>query len=145
MTASTTHKGYTQSIASALTTELNSLGSGSTSSASSAIDNTTNLDLFMDLVLNVAAQGSSRSAGATITVYMAVAVDGSTYDDANATTAIPVAVFSLDAATTARQATRTDIAIPPALFKLFAVNSTGQALAASGSFVKYRTHSVLST
>ncbi len=140
--ATTKHKSYTASIASALTTELNSLGSGSTSSASSAIDNTSNLDLYHDLTLTVAAQGSARSAGATVSVYMTMALDGTNYDDTNATTAELVAVFPLDAATTARQATRRDVPIPPGLFKYFVVNSTGQAFAASGSLLEFRAHSI---
>lgn len=140
--ATTKHKSYTASIASALTTELNSLGNGSASSASSAIDNTTNLDLYHDLTLTVAAQGSARSAGATVSVYMTMALDGTNYDDTNATTAELVAVFSLDAATTARQATRRDIPVPPGLFKYFVLNSTGQAFAVSGSLLEFRAHSI---
>lgn len=140
--ATTKHKAYTASIASALTTELNSLGNGSTSSASSAIDNTSNLDLYHDLTLTVAAQGSSRSAGACVSVYLVPALDGTNYDDVHATTAELVAVFPLDAATTARQSTRRDVPVPPGLFKYFAVNSTGQAFASSGNILEYRAHSI---
>ena len=136
------HNSYAASIASALTTELNSLANGSASSASSALDNTSNLELFVDLTLTVAAQGSARSTGATVSVYAVHALDGTNYDDVLATTAELLAVFPLDAATTARQATRRDIPVPPGLFKLFAVNSTGQAFASSGNLVEYRFHSL---
>lgn len=140
--ATTKHKAYTAAIASALTTELNSLANSATSAASTAIDNTTNLDLYHDLTLTVAAQGSARSTGATVSVYMTLALDGANYDDANATTAELVAVFSLDAATTARQATRRDVPVPPGLFKYFVVNNTGQALASSGNLLEWRAHSI---
>lgn len=140
--ATTKHKAYTAAIATVLSTELNSLGSGSTSSASSAIDNTSNLDLFADLTLTIALQASARSTGAIVSVYMTQALDGTNYDDTLSTTAELVAVFPLDAATTARQATRRDVPIPPGLFKLFVVNSTGQALAASGNLLEYRAHSI---
>jgi hypothetical protein len=140
--ATTSHKAYTAAIASSLTTELNSLASTSASSASAAIDNTTNLDLFMDLTLNVATQGTARSAGAVVYVFMVMALDGTTYDDVSTSTAELVAVFSLDAVTTARQVTRRDVPVPPGLFKLFAQNVTGQAFAATGSTLKHRFHSV---
>jgi hypothetical protein len=140
--ATTKHKSYTASIANALTTELNSLGSGSASAASSALDNTSNLDLYHDLTLTVAAQGGARSAGAAVSVYLVMALDGTNYDDVNATTAELVAVFTLDAATTARQLTRRDVPVPPGLFKYFVVNGTGQAFAASGNILEYRAHSI---
>lgn len=140
--ATTKHKAYTASIATALSTELDSLGSGSASAASTAIDNTTNLDLFVDLTLTVATQGSARSSGASVNVHMAQALDGTNFDDINPTTAPVIAVFTLDASTTARQLSRPDIPIPGGLFKLFAVNSTGQALASSGNLVEYRAHSI---
>ena len=140
--ATTKHKAYTQSAANLLTTELNSLGSGSNSTASSAIDNTTNLDLFMDVEIVVAAQGSARSTGAYIGLYMTQALDGTNYGDVHETTAKLVCVFPLDAATTARRATFQDIPIPPGLMKFFARNVTGQALASSGNTIKYRTHSI---
>jgi hypothetical protein len=140
--ATTKHKAYSAAIASALTTDLNSLANGSTSAASSAIDNTSNLDLYHDLTLTVAAQGSSRSAGATVSVYLIPALDGTNYDDTSASTAELVAVFSLDAATTARQSTRRDVPVPPGLFKYFVVNNTGQAFASSGNILEYRAHSI---
>jgi hypothetical protein len=143
--ATTKHKSYTAAIASALTTELNSLANNANCTASAAIDNTTNLDLFHDLTFTVAAQGAARSSGATVGIYMVMALDGTNYDDTNETTAELVAVFQFDAATTARQATRRDIPVPPGLFKYFARNQTGQALAASGNLLEYRAHSVDTT
>lgn len=139
--ADTKHKAYGTN-ASALTTELNSLANNANTAASAAIDNGTNLDLFMDVELVVATQGSARSAGATVIVYAVYAPDGTNYGDVNETTALPVATFMLDAATTARRAVVTDVPMPPGLFKLFARNQTGQAFASSGNTVKYRPHSI---
>lgn len=140
--ADTKHKAYTQTAQTALSTGLNSLANNSNSSASSSIDNTTNLDLYADIELVLAAQGSARSAGATVTVYLLTSLDGTNFDDANETTAEVAAVFPLDAATTARRRTVRDVSIPPALFQLLVRNSTGQAFAASGNTIRYRTHSV---
>ena len=77
-----------------------------------------------------------------MSAYLVPALDGTNYDDVNSTTAELVAVFPLDAATTARQATRRDVPIPPGLFKYFAVNSTGQAFASSGNLLEIRAHSI---
>lgn len=140
--ATTKHKAYSAAIASVLTTELDSLASGGTSAASAALDNGTALDLFADFTLTVATQGAARSAGANIAVYLTQALDGTNYDDVHAGTAELVAVFSLDAATTARQSSRRDVPISPGLYKLFAVNNTGQALAASGNILEHRMHSI---
>lgn len=140
--ATTKHKAYSAAIASALTTELNSLANGSNSAASSAIDNSSALDLYHDLTLTLDTQGGARSAGATVVVYLVPAVDGTNYDAVNETTAEIAAVFSLDAATTARQLTRRDVPVPPGLFKYFARNQTGQSFAASANLLEYRAHSI---
>ena len=139
--ATTKHSSYA-GIQTILSTELNSLTNATNSAASSAVDNTTNLNLFMDLELVLGSQGSARSAGATVAIYMVVAVDGSNYPDVNETTAELIAVLALDAATTARRAAVRDVPMPPALFKLFARNNTGQTLNASGNTLKYNAHSI---
>jgi hypothetical protein len=140
--ATTGHKAYSQSATSALTTELNSIANNANTAASAAIDNTSALDLYADIELVIAAQGSARSAGAYIAVYFVHALDGTNYDDVNETTAELAAVYPLDAATSARRRTVRDVPIPPGLFKVFARNVTGQALASSGNTVKYRAHSI---
>ena len=140
--ATTRHKAFTAAIAAVLTTDLNSLANAGTSAATAALDNGTALDLFADLTLTVATQGGARTGGAHVTVYIVQALDGTNYDDVHAGTAEIFAVFSLDAATTARQITRRDIPIPPGLYKLFLVNNTGQAFAASGNILEHRMHSI---
>lgn len=136
------HSAYTASIASALTTELDGLTNNSNTVASAEIDNTTDLNLYHDLTLTLAAQGVARSAGATVTVYLVMALDGTNFDDVNETTAEVAAVFPLDAAVTARQSTRRDIPVPPGKFKYFVRNTTGQTFAASGNLLEYRAHNV---
>lgn len=132
-------KAYTATIASALTTELNSLANGSASAASSAIDNTSTCDTHIDVTVTLDTQGGARSAGATVSVFIIYALDGTNYDRTSGSTAEPLVTLPYDAATTATQSTRTAI-IRPGLFKLFAVNNTGQALAATGNLVEYRTY-----
>lgn len=140
--ANTTTTAYTAAITTALTTELNSIVNNANTAASAAIDNTTNLNLFMDVMLNLATQGTARVAGAVVIVYAVHALDGTTYDDVLDSLCEVVAVFTLDPATTARQVTRRGWPMPPGLFKLFCRNITGQTLAASGNTLKYRMHNV---
>lgn len=123
---------------------MDSLANNANTAVSATIDNTTALDLFMDIELVIATQGSARTAGAWVGVYLVQALDGSTFGDTHEVTAKLVALFPLDAATTARRATVHDIPIPPGLFRLFARNVTGQALAASGNTVKHRLHAIQS-
>lgn len=137
----TTQHEAAVAIATALDTALNSLANVTASSESSAIDNTTDRYLFIDLELNIGAQ-TARTAGAWIGVYATYAPDGTNYSRAHQLTAELVAVFEYDAATTATRSFRRDRPIGPYLFKLFVYNSSTQALAASGNTLKYRLHSV---
>jgi hypothetical protein len=141
--ADTKHSPYT-SIQTALSTELNSLGNDSNSSASSAIDNTSGLHLFMDLELVVATQASARSSSARVTVFRIGALDGTNYADTHEVTAEQIGTFVLDAATTARRLDSVrDVPVPPGLFKLFVRNQTNQSFAASGNTLNYRLHSIV--
>lgn len=132
------HAAY-GTIASALTTELNSLATATNSSASAAIDNTSALDLLVDLEL-VVTYGTNPTAGTTVDVYMVQALDGTNYSDVDVTAALSVGSFPLKASTSAQRIPLKDVPIPPGLFKLFVRNLAGQTMAASGNTLKYRTH-----
>ena len=124
-----------------LTTELNSLSSGSTCSASSAQSNDQSgeFDLLATVEIYIAAQGSNRSAGATITVYAIGTIDGSTYPDTTDECLENYAIGSVsidDAALAARTLVIPEVKLPNSDFKILLKNSTGQALASSGNTVK---------
>jgi hypothetical protein len=107
-----------------------------------AIDNSSGLDMYMDLELYMAAQGSARSSGAYVAAYLFPAVDGTNYPDTTNLSNYLIAVFALDAATTARREVKTMIPVPPGLFKIGLENRTGQDPAANSSTLKYRLYSV---
>lgn len=136
------HTAYGPSFA-ALGSELNSVVNNANTALGAAWQNTTDRHLLVDLKVVVAAQGVARTAGAILSIFMVTSTDGgSTYDDANETTAELVGVMSLDAATTARTRTIRDVSVPPGYVKFFARNATTQTLAASGSSVTGFPHSV---
>lgn len=143
--ATTTHKAYSAASVAILTTELNSLATATNTAASSVIDNTAALDLYADFELVLAAQGTARSAGAIIALYATYSLDGTNYADVSEATAELVAVFSLDASTTARRIVSRDVPISPGKVKFFARNSTGQTLAATVNTISYRLHSISTT
>lgn len=123
-----------------LTTELNALADGA-NKLGGEIDNTANGDMYMDVELYVAAQGSARSSGAYVALYILPSVDGTNFcyggDSLDPPATTWVANLPLDAATTARYVTATHILLPAGKFKILVMNETGQALAATGSTLKY--------
>ena len=127
-------------ITSILTTDLNSLADSTNSALSSAMDftiaDTAHRLPLGSFTLTVAAQGSARSSGAKVKLFIVPAFDGTNYDATNETTAIASGSFNLDAATTARQCSLLHVAIPPCPFKVFLRNETGQPLAASGNILE---------
>lgn len=135
-----------EALTSYLTTELNSLADSTSdttgfSAVGAEIANETNLYQYINLELVVAAQGAARSAGGFVAVYINYSADGTTYDDtSNKAFTELLAVFPLDAATTARRLTKANLPIPPLDFKLLVLNDTGQALAATLNTLKYRRH-----
>jgi hypothetical protein len=143
MATTTSHATY-GTIISGLTTELNSVANNANTAAGPAIDNSALGEfLWGDVELVLAAQGTARTAGAAVYVWFLASADGSNYPDVIETSQ-PDVVFALDAATTARRHVQKDVPLPPGLFKVFARNGTGQALAASASTVKIRPHNLSS-
>lgn len=147
MATNVKHAAYT-AIATILSTGLNSLTTGSSSAVSAEIDNTqtgsSGGELYADFNLTIAAQGSARSSGASISLYMQRAMDGTNYPAATNTTCDRLLyTWYLDAATTARpDLASEDVPVPGGKFKVYLVNNTGQTLAASANLVEYQLHSV---
>lgn len=134
-------------IATYLTTELNSLADAG-NKLGAKIDNVADgeNEMFINLELYVAAQGSARSADARVEIYALPSIDDTNFDygddSTNPSPSNLIAVLPLDAATTARYVTATNLRIPPLDLKLLVVNETGQAFAATLSTLKYRIHSL---
>jgi len=125
-------------VQSYLGAELNSLANAA-AVLGAAIDNTAGA-LFMNLELYVGVQ-TARSAGGYVRIDICPSVDGTNYCDATAPIPTQLTQFPLDAAVTARYATRVNLPIPPTKFKLQVTNVTGQAFAATTNTVKYTLHS----
>jgi hypothetical protein len=135
------------SIETIFTTELNALADDDTKlSAALSNDAASELDLYADFQLYVAAQASARAIGGTVGLYILIEIDGTNYgygDDA----LLPggqawVGSFALDNATTARYVDLRGIQLPPFNFKVLVHNDTGQAFAATGSTLKMRRYSL---
>lgn len=123
-----------------LTTELNALADGG-NDLGAEIDNTANGDMYMDLELYLATQGSARSAGAYVAIYLLPSVDGTNFcyggDALDPPANTHRASFRFDAAVTARYSTITHVLLPAGKFKILVMNETGQDFAATGNTLKY--------
>ena len=132
-----------------LTTELNSLASGSLAITGTAISNdaAAELELYGDFRLYLT-QASARLAGANVTMWILPEVDG-TYPYGSASlepqAELIVGSFSFDAAVTARYAVLRDIPLPPSDFHVVVQNNTGQALNAASNTLVLERHSMEST
>jgi len=148
MATQTTLSSYA-TIATALSTELNSLANAASTAASSAIDNTSALDMWDDLEVNLGTFGSTPSAGAYLEIYLIPSVDGTNYADGSNSVApaqeLLVGSVSVRANTAAQRLVLRGVPIPPALFKYLIINRTGQALNASGNTLKRRSYHLTNT
>lgn len=133
-------------ISTVLTTELNSLSNNTMTAASSAINNTSNLDIYVDIEVVLAAL--SPSAGAFVAIYILEAVDSSNYpaqSDADLRLTSTQLLVSIPVGTTGSTAQRVvvrNVVIPPGLFKIKLDNQTGVSLAASANTVKFSAYDI---
>ena len=136
-------------IATVMSTELNSLANGANAITASALSNdaaTTERFLYASFEFYIAAQGSARSAGAYVALFLLPEIDGTNFAyggaGLNPQSGLWLCNFSLDAATTARYCLQHQIPIPPHNFHLVMQNNTGQAFAASGNTLKWVRYSL---
>ena len=139
-----------EAVENVMTTELDALSSGGLAITSTALSNdaAAELELYADFRLYLAEQGSARSSGANVTMWILPEVDG-TYPYGSASlepqAELIVGSFSFDAATDARYAVLRDVPLPPSDFHVVVKNNTGQALAATGNTLVMERHSIESS
>jgi hypothetical protein len=133
-------------VVTALSTELDALANNTMSAASGVIANQTNLDVYVDIELVLAAL--SPVTGAYVAVYLAEAIDGTNYptpsaaDQRQQTDALLCTfVLSLTAATAQRLVKR-QVMIPPGTFKLYVDNQSGVAFGATLNTLKLLPYNV---
>jgi hypothetical protein len=140
---STTEKYLLGSLASLITTGLNSLANNSLV-AGAAFDNTAGAAgdgyLLCDLEL-VVTYGVAPAANTGCSVWFLGSADGTNYEDGDASTTparLPDAVFPLRAVTTAQRINRRVLLPAGKLTPLLKNDGTGQAMAASANTLKVR-------
>lgn len=132
------------SVVTLLSTELNTLGIGAMSAASSAVSG--NRDVYADFELVLASL--SPAVPNYCTLYILEAVDGTNYPGATAAVlrnqpTQVLCVFPLDtSASTAQRIVVRSVLIPPGNFKVALDNQSGVALASSGNTVKMSSYNV---
>lgn len=137
-----------ESIATVLTTELNSLASGSRKlSGAISNDGATELNFWDDVEL-VVTFGTAPSVGEVVSLYLIPAADNSNFADGSDSVDPPatsfVGSFPLRAVTSAQRLVVRGVQLPPTEFKYLIKNETSQAFASSGNTLKrvpYRTQS----
>jgi len=133
-------------IATVLSTELNSLANGARA-ISSAI--TGGQELWDDLEL-VVTYGTNPTAGSVVEVYLIPSVDDTNYSDGDASIvpgfSMLVGYFPLRAVTSAqRPAGIRGVVLTPGKWKYLVANLSGQTMAATGNTLKRRMYSMDST
>jgi hypothetical protein len=122
-----------------LSTELNSLASNTMSAAGTEYDNSTNLNQYGFLEVDINVFGVAPTANRTLEIFMVKAPDGTNYETSPTTTvqnAERVAIIPVLANTSAQKYTTPIFQLPPCKVKFLLWNNTDQALDAAGHTVK---------
>ena len=121
-----------------ITTELNSLADDGVTAAGTEYDNSTGLDQFGFLEMNVTF-GSAPTENASMTIYMVKALDGTNYEQ-DPSLAVRngqlVAIWGSYPSTSARRYMSDIFPLPACKVKFVLINESGQAFPASGSTVE---------
>lgn len=134
------------SVVSVLTTELNALADATMSAASAPIANDTNLDMYVDVELVLAA--ISPVAPAYVSIYLAEAIDGTNYpapstaDQRQQTNAVLCSFQLSTTAATAQRLVCRNVLIPPGTFKVYLDNRAGAAMGATLNTLKILPYNV---
>ncbi len=109
------------------------LANNTMSAASSEVDNSSALDVYAWLELNVTFGTNPSDTPPTVDVYMTRALDGSNYEDAPATGGanqphLFVGSFTVLANTSAQRIMLGPILLPPCKVKFYCDNQTGQTM-----------------
>ena len=125
-----------------ITTDLNSLGNGSYSAAGTEIDNSTNLDQWGSLLINLASL--NPTSGAYLQLYLVPCTDGTNYDDAPSSTNPAwdkiIAQVSLATGSATKRVSTPWFRLPPTKFKFVLLNGAGVSFPASGNTVALYTN-----
>lgn len=128
----------------ALSTDLDGLADDGLA-ISSAIDNSANKDLFVDIEVYLASVDLSSSTNPAIYIWLIARSDGTNFEDGGSSVEparAPDAIIPLREGTgamTQRVFARMLMATPDQ-FKILVQNKAGAALAASGNTIKYNTY-----
>lgn len=138
--SATIQLGPYRAVSTAMSSELDALAASTGKAISSAIDNTTTLDLFDNLELAVDFV-SAPTANTIIEVYLLPSIDGGTTYPDGSTSILPqsslyVGGFAVRATTAAQVMVLRGIALPPGFFKYLLQNTTNQPFPATGSTLR---------
>lgn len=128
-----------------MTTELNSIANGNAIASATAIDNSSSLNLFMDIAIALGSITPVVPNFLGLYIYP-LNQDGSTYGDGRFGSAAAgppgsnyyAGFISLVRAAQAQKGVCNRIIVPPGLFKIVVQNNAGVSLAASSNTLYYR-------
>jgi hypothetical protein len=127
-----------------LTTELNSLADVAFSGVGTELDNTANLDEFAIAQIDLASL--NPTTGAFLQLFVAVAPDGTNYDDAPSSTNPGshqlVATVALQTGSATKRVVTKPFKLPPTKMKFVLKNESNVALAAASNTVKVYTNNL---